>query len=75
MAKGPTCDPETMALEHMLYLRAAHHHMHAITHISVIHNCIGDALSRFQTGRFWKLVPMARTYQGIILSSTLFTLR
>jgi len=74
MAKVSTRDPETMALEHMLYLRAAHHHINVITHISAVHNCIADTLSCFQISGFWKLVPMAHTHQDTadpILHSTL----
>jgi len=65
--KGSTRDPEIMALVYMLYLRAGHHHINVvITHISGIHNCIADALSRFQTSRFQKLVPTACTHQDHI---------
>jgi len=56
--KGSTRDPETMALVHMLYLRAACHNINIIiTHISGVNNCIADSLSRFQVNRFRALAP------------------
>jgi len=64
--KGSTRDPETMALVHMLYLRAAHHHINVVTHIHSINNCITNAFSRFQTSRFRKLAPIAHRDQDHI---------
>jgi len=62
--KTSTRDPETM---HMLYLRAAYHHIDVVlTHIRVINNCIADALSHFQTSRFRKLAPTAHKDQDHI---------
>ena len=59
--KGSTRDTETMSLVHMLYFRAAHHHINiVITHIAGFNNITADPLSSFQNQQFQELGPQAQ---------------
>ena len=50
-----------MSLVHILYFRAAHHHINiVITHIAGFNNNKADSLSRFQNQQFQELAPQAQ---------------